>query len=211
MKNLSFEEAVEILQKLELLIYPTETFYAIGGSALNAESVAAVYAAKERDKILPLPVIIGDLSQLDMVASEVGPDVETLIGKFWPGPLTIILPARPDLPNLLTAGTGRVAVRLSSHFEASRLAMAAGFPLISSSANLSRQAPAMRPEDLDPMLVEAVNGAVYTQGTSPRGGYPSTIVELVSMTGSGKMLHVLREGAISVSSFISLGFACYIK
>lgn len=211
MNALFFDQAVEILQKLKLLIYPTETFYAIGGSALNMHTVNAVYTAKERDKILPLPVIIGDLSQLDMVAAKVSPDVETLIGKFWPGPLTIILPARDDLPNLLTAGSGRVAVRLSSHLEASRLAQAAGVPLISSSANRSGQTPVTQPEDLDPALIKATKGAVYTGGQAPQGGHPSTIIEIVNVAGSGKMLYILREGAIPVSSFIKLGFACYIK
>lgn len=211
MNTLSFEKAVQTLRNMEALIYPTETFYAVGGSALSVQAVANIYSVKERDKILPLPVIIGDLSQLAMIADDVGADVETLISKFWPGPLTIILPARPDLPPLLTAGTGRVAVRLSSHLEASHLAQEAGFPLISSSANLSGQEPVTQPEDLDIALLHACKGAVYSGGEKPKGGKPSTIIELVAMPGSGKMLHILREGAIPASSFIKLGFACYIK
>lgn len=211
MQALSFQKAVEALQGQKILIYPTETFFAIGGSALNAKVVAGVYTAKGRDKHLPLPVIIGDLSQLEMVAAEVDPDIETIIGKFWPGPLTIILPARPDLPPLLTAGTGRVAVRLSSHFEASSLAQSAGFPLVSSSANPSGQPPVTRAEDLDQALVKAAGGRVYAGGDTPQGGAPSTIIEMTGVAGSGKMLHILREGAIPAASFIKLGFACYIK
>lgn len=211
MKTLSFDQAVETLQRLDLLIYPTETFYAVGGSALSRQTVAGVYSAKERDKNLPLPVIIGDLSQLGMVAAAVGPDIESLIAKFWPGPLTILMPARPDLPPLLTAGTGHVAVRLSSHFEASRLALAAGFPLVSSSANLSGQEPVICPEDLDIALLSAVKGALYTGGEAPTGGAPSTIVAISRVGESGKMLHILREGAVPASSFIKMGFACYIK
>lgn len=211
MNTISFEQAIATLQALEILIYPTETFYAVGGSALSAKAVAGVYSAKERDKHLPLPVIIGDLSQLSLLTDKIDGDVESIIGKFWPGPLTIVLPARPELPPLLTAGTGRVAVRFSSHFEASRLAQAAGFPLISSSANLSGQNPVTRTEDLDVALVHAARGAVYTGGTEPRGGAPSTIIELVEVAGGGKMLHILREGAIPAADFIKLGFACYIS
>lgn len=210
MNTLSFKQAVEVLRALEILIYPTETFYAIGGSALNAKAVAKVYSAKERDKHLPLPIIIGDLSQLALLTDKIDSDVESLIGKFWPGPLSILLPAKPELPPLLTAGTGRVAVRLSSHDESSRLAQIAGFPLVSSSANLSGQDPVVCAEDLDIALVHAAKGAVYCGGAKPQGGAPSTIVELTEVTGGGKMLHILREGAIPAANFIKLGFACYI-
>lgn len=211
MKTLSFEEAVEKLQNLELLVYPTETFFAVGGSALSASTVTAVYKAKKRDKDLPLPVIIGDLSQLEMLTGELDPDVEMLIGQFWPGPLTIIVPAGPLVPPLLTAGTGRVAVRLSAHFEASSLAQSAGFPIISSSANLSGRPPVISVEELDPDIINATGGAIYAEGMIPSGGAPTTIVELCGVRGGGKMLHVLREGAIPASSFIKLGFACNIK
>lgn len=211
MKILSFEEAVAALQAQGSIIYPTETFFALGGSALNAQVVAGVYSAKGRDKHLPLPVIIGDLSQLGMVTDELGPDIESIISKFWPGPLTIILPAQSKLPPLLTAGSGRVAVRLSSHFEACSLAQSAGFPLISSSANLSGQAPVTRVADLNPALLKAVGGRVFAGGEAPQGGTPSTIIEMVSVPGGGKMLHILREGAIPAARFIQLGFACYIK
>lgn len=209
MNSLSFEQAVSHLQALNLLIYPTETFFALGCSALNGQSVAAVYSAKRRDKALPLPVIVGDMEQLSMVAAKVGSDEETLINKFWPGPLTIILPARADLPPLLTAGTGRVAVRISSHPEAARLAKAAGFPLVSSSANISGQEPVTQVKDLAPALVRAANGGIYTGDTHPQGGAPSTIVELVDVQNAGKMLHILRQGAIPASQFSKLGFACY--
>lgn len=209
MKSLSFEEAVATLQNFGLLIYPTETFFALGCSALNVQAVAAVYGAKDRDKTTPLPVIIGDISQLEMVTGEIGADEEMLINTFWPGPLTIIMPARSALPTLLTAGTGRVAVRLSSHHEASRLAMAAGFPLVSSSANMSGRPPASRPEELDPEIIRAARGAVYTGGDAPCGGQASTIVELVNAKHEGRMLHILREGAVPVSSLSALGFACY--
>ena len=211
MNTLTFEEAVSTLQQLEILIYPTETFFAVGGSALSAQAVAKVYRAKARDKNLPLPVIIGDLSQLDMLTGEISQDAKTLINRFWPGPLTIILPARPDIPEMLTAGTGRVAVRLSPHFEASRLALAAGFPLVSSSANLSGKKPVTSAEELDQGLALAAKGAIYTGGLAPAGGAPSTIIELLEVRGGGRMLHILREGAVPAASFINLGLVCNIK
>lgn len=211
MTTLSFKNAVAALENLDVIIYPTETFYAIGGSTMSTQVVEKVYKIKERDKVLPLPVIIGDLSQLSMLTEQVCQYTERLITKFWPGPLTIIMPARKELPQLLTAGTGRVAVRFSSHCEAAQLAMDAGVPLISSSANISGQPPVTRPEDLDPELVKRVNGAVYSGGKEPRGGEASTIVELAHLNGNGKMLHILREGAISAATLIKMGFSCHIK
>lgn len=210
MKSLFFEQAVTRLQNLNVLIYPTETFFALGCSALSSQAVAAVYSAKSRDKALPLPVIIGDMDQLSMLTGKIGSDEEALAGEFWPGPLTIVFPARADLPPLLTAGTGRVAVRLSSHSEASRLAKIAGFPLVSSSANISGQPPVTRPDDLSPEIIRATRGAVYAGGKGPKGGAPSTIVELVNVENGSKMLRILRKGAVPASSFSKLGFACYL-
>lgn len=209
MASITFEQAVAALRNQDVLLYPTETFYAVGCSALSARAVAAVYSAKERNKALPLPVIIGRPEQLALVAARVLPDAETLMRSFWPGPLTLLLPARSDLPPPLTAGTGRVAVRLSSHPAAARLAAEAGFPIVSSSANISGRPPVTRPEDLDPALLRAVRGALYTGGEAPLGGAPSTIVELVNLNGQGRMLHILREGAVPAESFARLGFACY--
>lgn len=211
MNLLDFQNAVDILQQERLIIYPTETFYALGGNALSSKSVAGVYKAKERDKLSPLPVIIGDLNQLEMVAAEVTQDEEALIEHFWPGPLTILFPARPNLPRMLSGGTGKVAVRLSAHPAATRLSMAAGFPLISSSANISRKPPAESTGALDPQLLEAVNGAVYDEAPFPSGYMPSTIVEVANYRQHGKFLHVLRKGAVPIHAFTELGFACYVK
>lgn len=209
MQSLSFEQAVSTLQNFDILIYPTETFFALGCSALSVQAIAAIYGTKARDKALPLPVIIGDIAQLAMLTDKIGHDEEALIGKFWPGPLTIIFQARAELPPLLTAGTGRVAVRLTSHSEAARLAKIAGSPLVSSSANISGQPPVTRVADLDPELVRDTRGAVYAGGKAPAGGKPSTIVELVKVNHGGNMLHILREGAVPSSCFSDLGFTCY--
>ncbi|MDR2504427.1 MAG: threonylcarbamoyl-AMP synthase [Deltaproteobacteria bacterium] len=206
--GLSFQAALSLLLQGRLLLYPTETFYAIGGNALNPDSVQAVYRAKVRNAAVPLPVIIGGMDQLNMLASHVPETAWRLIRLFWPGPLTLLLPAAPGLPAPLTGGSGKVAARLSSHPEASRLSLEAGFPLISSSANLSGEAPALRPEDISPVLLRAVHNALYQAEPLPAGGLPSTIIDPVPEEAAGPLeLRLVRLGAIPARRLEDMGFS----
>ena len=119
------------------VIFPTETFFALGSRALDADATARVYRAKHRSTVRPLPLILGDWEQLDMIA-KVHDELMPLLKRFWPGPLSVIFPARLRVPDILTGGTGRVAVRLSSHPVARALAQAVGEPITSSSAMMTR-------------------------------------------------------------------------
>jgi L-threonylcarbamoyladenylate synthase len=178
------------------VIFPTETFYGLGCDALNPDAVGAVYAAKRRPYRLPLPVVIGDTGQLDDIAARVSPAAQKLMDRFWPGPLSIIFPARPEVPDLLTAGTRRIAVRLSSHPAAAGLCRESHRVLISSSANISGIPPVSRPQDLDPALADKVGG-IYDQPPAPAGGEPSTIVDVVPGPGGQGVIRLLRQGAIT--------------
>lgn len=201
---LDIDAAVRALRAGEVIAFPTETFYGLGCDALNPDAVGAVYAMKRRPYSLPLPVVVGDLSQLMKVAADVPPAAEKLMTAFWPGPLSIIFRASRDVPDLLTAGTGRIAVRFSPHPGCQALCRATGLVLSSSSANVSGNAPATRPEDLDPDLLRRVTG-VYDAPPLPAGGAPSTIVDILS-DGGGGTVRVLRAGAISVETLRDGGF-----
>ena len=203
--KLNCDDAVEALRQGSVIIYPTETFYGLGCNALNPDAVGAVYTVKRRPYRLPLPVIIGDIAQIGSVAEYVFPVAEQLMIRFWPGPLSIVFPASPEVPDLLTAGTGRIAVRLSSHPGAAALCRASGMVLTASSANISGVPPVMQVQDLDPELAPGVAG-VFDAPPQPAGEDPSTIVDVLP-GGEGGIVRILRHGAVSEATLIAAGFS----
>lgn len=203
--RLSLADAAAAIKRGGLLVYPTETFYGLGCDALNPDAVGAVYAAKRRPYGLPLPVVVGDKAQINDIAAHVYPLADALMDRFWPGPLSIIFPARPEVPDLLTAGSRRIAARLSSHPAAADLCRESGMVLTSSSANISGVPPVSDPELLDPALESLVSG-LYDAAPAPAGGEPSTIVDVVPGPDGQGTLRVLRQGAITLEMLRDAGF-----
>lgn len=185
------------LREGKVVAFPTETFYGLACDALNPDAVGAVYTVKQRPYRLPLPVIVGERAQLELIVADIPPLADELADMFWPGPLSIIFPALPEVPDLLTAGTGRIAVRHSSHPGAAELCRVSGLVLSASSANISGIPPVTNPEDLEPDLLRRIAG-VYVAEPAPRGDEPSTIVDILA-DGDKGTVRVLREGAISVA------------
>jgi len=181
-------------------VYPTETFMALGCRAGSETAVARLYSMKQRPRHLPLPLIAADRSQVEDVAS-IPKQAEALMKRFWPGPLSIVLPASKRLPALLSSGTGHVAVRISPHPGAHALALAVGEALVSTSANISGAPPAQDTENLDPALLKRVS-AVWNVPPRPAGGLPSTLVRLLDEN----TIHILRQGAIDRQSLEQAGF-----
>ncbi len=205
---LSLADAVAALRTGGILVYPTETFYGLGCDAMSPDAVGTVYAAKKRPYGLPLPVIIGERGQLNSIVSQVFPAAERLMDCFWPGPLSIIFPARKDVPDLLTAGTRRIAVRLSSHPGAASLCRESGLVLTSSSANISGTPPVTRVDALDPELAPLVSG-VFEAQPAPAGGEPSTIVDIVPGKDGQGDIRILRQGVISLEVLNQAGFSAH--
>lgn len=205
MRKLTLQEAADRLKEGGLLLYPTETFFGIGCKVGHDEAIARIFQIKRRLFAMPLPVILGDVRHLADVAQtpeSLEPDVERLAAAFWPGPLSLILPARMHISPLLTGGTGNIAVRVSPHPAARELARRAGGAIVASSANISGQPAVSRADDLDPDLLSAV-GALLDMPPAPAGGLPST---LVSPAGGGT-LRILRAGAISSEQLQNAGFS----
>ena len=201
-----------------LLVYPTETFYGIGCRADHAEAVLRVFAAKRRAPDMPLPLILASTDQLPLVAA-LEPAHEAAVQRlasFWPAPLTLLLPVRADLPAALTAGTGKIAVRVSAHPAARALAEACAFPVVSSSANISGRPAVTSAASLDPDLLSFLASGpepdgvfdpshAFPEALAPGGGMASTIVEPAGC-GSTSTLRVLREGALPLSRLAEAGF-----
>jgi L-threonylcarbamoyladenylate synthase len=180
--------AAEVLRRGGVVAYPTETFYGLGALARDAAAVERLSALKGRPGGKPLPLVAGSRAQVDEVA-ELGGSAAALADAFWPGPLTLVLPARGGLPREITAGTGTVGVRVSGSEIARALALAAGSALVSTSANPADGPPPASPADIDAALRARLD-AVLDAGPVP-GGSPSTVVAL-----DGRGARLVREGAV---------------
>jgi L-threonylcarbamoyladenylate synthase len=129
--------AQEVLQKGGLVAFPTDTVYGVGTLAFNAAAVRSIYIAKDRPDDKAIPVLIGDSTDLEKVTQEIPEAASRLAARFWPGPLTLVVSKRPDLPETVSA-TPTVGVRVPDHALARKLLSAAG-PMAVTSANLSGQ------------------------------------------------------------------------
>jgi tRNA threonylcarbamoyl adenosine modification protein (Sua5/YciO/YrdC/YwlC family) len=183
----------------ELAVIPTDTVYGIAADAFSPAAVKRLVAAKGRTA--PPPVLIPGIPTLDALAERVPDEVRTLVDRFWPGGLTIILPARPFLDWDLGETNGTVALRMPKNKIALELLSETG-PLAVSSANLTGQPPALTAQDAQRMLGDSVQ--VYLDDGPAGGDYApgdrdpaSTIVDATRFTrGSGK-LRIVRHGVVS--------------
>ena len=200
---LSLESACEALRQGGLIVFPTETFYGIGCNAMDPDAVGAVFSVKRRDLCLPLPLVISRREQLGTLVTEVPAEASRLMDIFWPGPLSLVLPARDDVPDLLTANPRRLAVRCSSHPAVIAMCEMSGCVLVASSANIIGKPPVCLPEMLDAELTAGVAG-IFVAGPVPAGGLPSTVVDVRKQRG-GAVIRVLRAGAVPAEALLQTG------
>lgn len=184
------EAAAAALRRGGVVAYPTETFYGLGALAADGAAVERLARAKGRPDGKPLPLLAADLAAVEAVAV-LDDDARRVATRLWPGPLTLVLPARPGLPAAITAGTGTVGIRVPGSEVARRLARAAGGAIVSTSANPSGGPPPARAEELDPALRDRLD-AVLDAGPSP-GGLPSTLVVI-----EGGRARLLRRGPVAL-------------
>lgn len=192
-KEKLIEEAITVLNKGGIVAYPTETFYGLGVRFDRNESLKRLYDLKKRPLEKAMPIIIGDISQLNLIVDNLWlermPDkVERLIRSYWPGPLTILMPALSGLSGFLLGNGKTVAVRIPGESFALHMAKRAGFPFTSTSANISGMPPAEEAkrviEYFDYSLDLLIDG-----GKTP-GGLPSTIIDVT------EGLRIVRKGIL---------------
>ena len=191
----ALSKAVDILKKGGIIAYPTETFYALGVKGDLPHSLKRLYELKKRPREKAMPVIIGRRTAVSEIVSpewleHIPPFAQALMDRFWPGPLTLLFPARKGLSEYLTADTGMIAVRMPGESFALSLAQHAGFPITATSANLSGTPPADSAEMVIHYFGRGVD-LVIDGGQTP-GGLPSTIADV-----SGGRVVMVREGAIT--------------
>lgn len=191
-------EAATALRAGGLVAFPTETVYGLGANALDPAAVARIFAAKGRPADNPVIVHAPDAETAWRVTTGPTPLAERLAQAFWPGPLTLVLPAADALPRAATAGLSSVAVRVPDHPVALALLRAAAVPVAAPSANRSgRPSPTTAAHVLDD-LGDAVD--VVVDGGPCRVGVESTVVDV-----RGEHPFVLREGGVSREQLAALG------
>lgn len=184
--------AAELLRAGKLVAFPTETVYGLGANALDPAAIERIYVAKGRPSYNPLIVHVASADGAHAVAANWPERAELLASAFWPGPLTIVLPKRPEVPDGVTAGLGSVAVRVPSHPVALALIAAAGVPVAAPSANRSMMLSPTSAQH----VVTSLDGAVdmILDGGATTVGIESTVVDLTT-----EKPRLLRPGMITAT------------
>ncbi|MDR1159683.1 MAG: threonylcarbamoyl-AMP synthase [Syntrophomonadaceae bacterium] len=182
-------KAVKLLEQNQLVAFPTETVYGVGGNAFSAEAVAKIFTAKNRLKSNPLLVHVANVEQVRRVVKELLPDAAKLMRAFWPGPLSIVLPGGDELPKEVCGGRDNVGLRMPSHPVALALIEKTG-PLAATSANISGRPSPITAQD----VIRDLNGriAAVINGGPTISKVASTVVDLTRLP-----YKILRLGAIS--------------
>ena len=190
----AIQQALDVLNQGGLVAFPTDTVYGVGTLAFNGRAVESIYAAKDRPVEKAIPVLIGDTEDMEKVGMNIPVVAYELASRFWPGPLTCIIPKKPTLPESVSA-TSTIGVRVPDHEVARALLHAAG-PMAVTSANISGQPSPSTAEDVFAQLGGRI--ALIINGGKTPGGIPSTLVDCTSVE-----LKILREGPISLAAIKS--------
>ena len=187
----SLPQAVQVLGAGGIVACPTETFYALAADALQEAALQRLMEIKGRPADKAMLVLVADQDMVREVAEDIPPAAAQLMAHFWPGPLTLILPARPGLPRPLTGPTRTIGVRQSGHPLARRLCRLYGRPLTGTSANLAGQAPLTRASQVQQELGALID-LILSDSPCP-GGLPSTILDVTA-----KPPRLVRPGAVAL-------------
>lgn len=182
--------AASVLRNGGLVAFPTETVYGLGADALNSEAVADIYRAKGRPSDNPIIIHIADVGTLNRLAAKIPDQARTLADAFWPGPLTMVLSKKPEVPDVTTGGLPTVAVRMPDHPVALELIRQAGCPVAAPSANLSGKPSPTRAIHVEEDMKGKI--PVILAGGDCRVGIESTVVDL-----TGREPVILRPGLIT--------------
>lgn len=186
---------VEYLNDGKVIAYPTETIYGLGADVFNKKAVKRIYDLKARDPGLPISILVADLKMMREVVSEVPDSALPLMRKFWPGALTICLPAAPSVAKGFVTTTGKVGIRISAHPVAAAIVSAFGRPITTTSANLTYFPPSLSVKHIERYFGTKIPCIVDGGECEPSRG--STVVDVAEET-----MRVIRDGAVSADEVI---------
>ena len=190
------QQAAALLARGGLIAFPTETYYGLGVDPFNTRALERLFAVKQRSPDKAVLVLVNGPAACSPLAAAIPPGFSLLMDRFWPGPLTLVCPARPDLPELLTGGTGTVGIRHSSHRCAEQVVTAFGGPVTATSANRSDRVPATTATEVQAIFGSEID-LVLDGGNTP-GGQGSTLVGY-----DGKPV-CIRPGKIDFAEIVNL-------
>ena len=188
------ERAAGYLRSGSLVAFPTDTFFALG-AVLTDAAISSLIEVKGRSSGNPVPVLLSSADQVQDVATSFSATAAALAQAFWPGPLTLVLPARTGLPAPVTAGTGSVGVRVPDHPLARELIALVGQPLTGTSANISGEQPCKTANDVLRQLDGRISAVIDAR--CGEHAEPSTVVRLSEDNDNDNEIQVVRAGAIS--------------
>lgn len=185
----AIQQTLLILKAGGLVAFPTDTVYGLGALVDDEKAVESLYQVKGRGSEKAIPVLIGEIEDLEQVVTDFPPAAQRLAKRFWPGPLTLVLPKQPSLPSAISS-LPTVGVRIPDH-EWARILLRAAGPMAVTSANLSGRASSCTAEEVMAQLGDRIP-LILDDGPTP-GGAPSTVIDC---TGSEPLL--LRAGPLSL-------------
>ena len=186
---LQVDRAIEIIKAGGIVAFPTDTVYGLGGDAFNSEAAERIYRVKQRPRSLPLPVLLADSTQVDAVVDFTPEIARFLMKRFWPGGLTLVLPKRASLPEIISAGGDKVAIRIPNHVVPLILIHGLGAPIIGTSANISDKPSPVTAQEVEQQLGSEID-LIINMGRCP-GGLESTVVDV-----TGETPVILRQGIV---------------
>ena len=184
------DRGAAVIRSAGIIALPTDTLYGLAADPFNPVAVRRIFEVKSREQGRALPLVAADADQIARWLAPLSPTVERLAARFWPGPLTLLVPAPSALAADVAGGTGRVGVRVPAHAVARALCRAAGVVLTATSANISGEPPTEDPERVALSLGDRIE-LLLDAGPTP-GGRPSTIADVSS--GEPRLV---RAGAIA--------------
>jgi L-threonylcarbamoyladenylate synthase len=190
MQSDELERAAELLRRGGLVVFPTETVYGLGANALDEKAVARIFSIKQRPLSSPLIVHVADVAMAKTIVSVWPPIADQLADRFWPGPLTLVVPKRSSIPDIVTAGLPSVGVRMPAHPMALDLIRRAGVPVAAPSANRFTEVSPTTAEHVRRSFGDQVD--LVLDGGPAKVGIESTVVSL-----TGEQPVVLRPGMIT--------------
>jgi len=183
-------QTANLIHRGGIIALPTETYYGLCADALNPQAIERIYKIKERDRGKPILILVEARGRINTIVKPFSPMVERLMAAFWPGPLTILFPASDRIPIELTAGSGKIGIRVPSHPVARALLRVCRSPLTGTSANRAGEPSSRTAEEVINSLGQELD-LVLDGGPTP-GEKPSTILDCTVSP-----FQVVREGILS--------------
>ena len=179
------------------MAYPTESFYGLAADATNETAIHRLFLSKKRGLDRPVLILIPNVEVLDQYAVNIPPVARQLIKEFWPGGLTLVFDAGTKISPLLTAGTGKIGIRLSSHPVATAVTRAIDVPITGTSANISGQPPCRNADEVRSSLGKGVD--LILDGGETKGEMGSTVIDITVDPP-----RILRQGMVSQDEILTI-------